>query len=129
MRTILSNINITYLSSIIMEIIGLPEKEISKKLRELLELHKKVLTNYLRQRDIKLKIRNKFFGLYDHYIDEENIEEYFFAPVKLFVLMLVRNELSKIRNFKSAEINSRKTRKLQRKIKREKKLNNKKKRR
>ena len=42
-------------------IIGLPEKEIQKVNKDLYELHKRVILNYLLSRSLKLKSRKKFF--------------------------------------------------------------------
>ena len=41
-------------------IIGLPEKEIQKVNKDLYELHKRVILNYLLSRSLKLKSRKKF---------------------------------------------------------------------
>ena len=73
--------------------LDLPEKEKIKSDKELVELHKICITNYLVQRSMKLRKRKKFFIIYDFYIDENNIKEYFFRPIKLFVYALVTNRL------------------------------------
>lgn len=80
-------------------IIGLPEKDVLKVNKELLDLHKKVLLNYLLSRSMKLRSRKKFFAIYDFYIGESNIHQYFFTPIKLFVTMLIRDELWRIRKY------------------------------
>lgn len=95
--------------------IGLPQNEVDKVNKDLLELHKRVITTYLHQRSLKLKSRKRFFKLYDHYIDEENISEYFYAPIPLFIKMLVRDELYLIKNFSSLKNGTRKTKKRRRK--------------
>lgn len=79
--------------------LDLPEKEKIKSDKELVELHKRCITNYLVQRSMKLRKRKKFFIIYDFYIDENNIKEYFFRPIKLFVYALVTNRLSEIQNY------------------------------
>lgn len=79
--------------------LDLPEKEKIKSDKELVELHKRCITNYLVQRSMKLRKRKKFFIIYDFYIDENNIKEYFFIPIKLFVYALVTNRLSEIQNY------------------------------
>lgn len=79
--------------------LDLLEKEKIKSDKELVELHKRCITNYLVQRSMKLRKRKKFFIIYDFYIDENNIKEYFFRPIKLFVYALVTNRLSEIQNY------------------------------
>lgn len=79
--------------------LDLPEKEKIKSDKELVELHKKCITDYLVQRSMKLRKRRKFFIIYDFYIDEKNIKEYFFRPIRLFVYALVTNRLSEIQDY------------------------------
>lgn len=79
--------------------IDLPEKEKLKINKELIELHKRCITDYLVQRSMKLSKRRKFFIIYDFYIKEHNIKEYFFRPIKLFVYALVTNRLSDIQDY------------------------------
>lgn len=80
-------------------IIGLPEKEIQKVNKDLYELHKRVILNYLLSRSLKLKSRKKFFIIYGHYITEKNIHEYFYTPIHIFVQFLIRNELWRCRKY------------------------------
>lgn len=79
--------------------VGIPNKEIERTRRELLELHKKCLKDYLVGKDMKLKKRNKFFKLYDFFIYEDNIENFFFRPVHIFVYALVSNRLDEISDY------------------------------
>lgn len=74
---------------------GLPEKEILKTQKELIDLHKRVLENYLRQLSAKLTTRKNFFKVYDHYISENNIQRYFFLPSEFFVRILIFGEVQK----------------------------------
>lgn len=77
----------------------LDQKDIIRKDKDLVDLHKRCLTDYLVKRSIKLKKRNKFFIIYDHYINHSNISEYFFSPIKLFIYALVTDRLEEIRNY------------------------------
>lgn len=78
----------------------LPKKEIVKTNRELLELHKRVILNYLIQYyAMKLRSRKKFFSIYEHYISEKNIQEYFNRPIKIFVYALITGTLDNIRDY------------------------------
>ena len=67
------------------------KKETLKSNKELVELHKRVITTYLVQRDLKLKTRKKFFRLYDLVITAGNIHQYFFLPVRILVTVIVRS--------------------------------------
>lgn len=77
----------------------LSEKEHLKQNNELLELHKRCITDYLIQKSLKLSKRKKFFIIYDYYINDINIREYFFRPIKLFVYALITNRLEEIRDY------------------------------
>lgn len=74
----------------------LPEKEIKKTQEELIELHKRVLTDYLIREDLSYRSRVKFFHIYDNYIDESNINQFFFCPCKIFVRALLKDKLDEI---------------------------------
>ena len=78
---------------------ALSEKDIIRCNKELLELHKRCLLDYLVKRSVNVRVRKKFFILYDHFIKECNIKEYFFAPAGIFVQHLVKGSLEKIRNY------------------------------
>lgn len=77
----------------------LDQKDIARKDKDLIDLHKRCLTDYLVKRSVKLRKRNKFFILYDMFIDHNNIPEYFFTPIKLFIYALVTDRLDDIRNY------------------------------
>lgn len=77
----------------------LPEKEKIKSDKELLELHKRCITDYLVQRSMKIRKRKKFFIIYHHYINDTNIKEFFFRPIKLFVYALITDRLSEIQDY------------------------------
>lgn len=81
----------------------LSDKDILKINSELLELHKRCITDYLIQQSLKHSKRKKFFMLYDYYINKNNIREYFFRPIKLFIYALVTNQLDKIRDYTPIE--------------------------
>lgn len=84
-------------------IYGLPKKELLKTNKELLELHKRVITNYLIQKSLKIKKRKKFFIIYDSYISEINIRRYFYRPIKLFVYAMITDKLKYIEDYVSYE--------------------------
>lgn len=78
---------------------GLPKKAILKARRELLELHKRCIVTYLTQKSVKYRTQKKFLRLYDYYISEKNIDNYFHRPIKLFVKALVLDRLDDIKDY------------------------------
>lgn len=81
----------------------LSEKDHLKQNNELLELHKRCITDYLIQKSLKLSKRKKFFRIYDFYINDINIREYFFRPIPLFVYALITDRLNEIRDYMPIE--------------------------
>lgn len=92
-----------------------PDKIRQKWNRETLEIHKKVIITYLASKGIKYPTRKKLFRLYDMYIDETNILQYYFTPINIFIVGLVRDELDKVSTY--IVHNGRKKRKYNRKRK------------
>lgn len=72
------------------------KKETLKSNKEIVELHKRVITTYLVQRDIKLKTRRKFFKLYDLEINASNVLQYFFLPASVLVKIIVLDQTNNI---------------------------------
>ena len=75
------------------------EKEKLKQNKDLLELHKRCIKTYLVTKSCRVKIRNKFFKLYDMYINEKNIVSYFYTPISLLVQALVLNQLENVSTY------------------------------
>lgn len=73
------------------------DKEIHKWNKELLQLHQRCCKTYLIQRSLKHTRIKQFFIIYNTYINEKNIREYFFTPIKLFIQAMVLDQLNKIR--------------------------------
>lgn len=67
--------------------------------KEDLELHKRVITTYLYEKGLKLRSRNKFFILYDREISIDNIYDFLYIPVSVFVTALVLNQLDLIKSY------------------------------
>lgn len=78
---------------------SLSEKALKKANRDLLDLHKKCIKTYLTQVGIKIRYQKKFFSLYDNYLSDGNIREYFHRPIKLFVYAIVTKKLEQIRDY------------------------------
>ena len=77
----------------------LTDNHVKRTDKELLEIHKRVITNHLHLLGIKLRHRRKFFELYDMYITYKNIREYYNYDIEFFIKRLVRDELDKIRTY------------------------------
>lgn len=71
----------------------LSERELEKTKQDLLELHKRVLTDYLTREGLSYTGRKKFFYIYDHYINWRNIHQYFNVPCRIFVKALIKDKL------------------------------------
>lgn len=78
---------------------GLSKKVILKADKELVELHKRCITTYLIQRSLKHKRQKQFFKIYDTYINETNIRNFFFKPIRVFVYALITDRLDKIQDY------------------------------
>lgn len=73
------------------------EKELKKDLKELIELHKRCIKSYLVAKDIRYKTRKKFDRLYDFYINNSNILDFYFLPISIFIQALVKDQLEDVR--------------------------------
>lgn len=74
-------------------------KEMLKKDKELVELHKRCVKTYLVQRSLKHRKIKKFFIVYDWYINTSNIRNFFFRPVSIFVQALLLGQLDEISDY------------------------------
>lgn len=72
------------------------DKLVKRANQELIDLHKRVLLNYLIAQGLEYPTYKKFFIVYDHYINTRNIQKYFHCPCKLFVRALLLNKLGTI---------------------------------
>lgn len=81
-----------------------PYKVFSKKERlkfneELLKLHQRTVTTYLVQMDLPFGKRKKFFVLYNLSINPNNIQVYFFLPVRILVKVIVLDQIKTINKY------------------------------
>lgn len=83
----------------------LPAKHIERTLKELVDLHKRVLTQYLISLGIEYPTRRKFFKIYDHYIDYKNIRLYFYTPLRILVRALILDKLDLVQNIAPLYLN------------------------
>lgn len=74
-------------------------KEMLKQDKELVELHKRCVKTYLVQRSLKHRKIKKFFIVYDWYINTNNIRNFFFRPVPIFVQALLLGQLDEISDY------------------------------
>lgn len=91
------------------------QKEILKQNKELVELHKRCIKTYLVSQSCRAPVRNKFFKLYDHYLNERNILCYFYTPLPLFVRALVLNQLELVTTYRFIQDEKKQKRKRTRK--------------
>lgn len=96
---------------------GLPKRVLEKHRIELVELHKRCIKSYLVQKDLSYKNRLKFFKLYEMYIDEKNIEQYFNIPINLFVQALVKDTLHTFFRYIKPDVRKDRKKSIRRKIK------------
>lgn len=75
------------------------EKVFLKWNKELVELHKKVITTYLASKGVRYGTRVKFFKLYDREINENNIKCYFYTPTSILVQYLVLGKVNEISTY------------------------------
>lgn len=93
------------------------DKEMEKQEKDMVELHKRCVKNYLVQRSLKHGKIKKFFIIYDYYLGTENIRNYFFRPIDMFVRFLLLGKLEEIEDYVKAD-----SRKKKRKHKRNKSM-------
>lgn len=93
------------------------DKEMEKQKKDMVELHKRCVKNYLVQRSLKHGKIKKFFIVYDYYLGTENIRNYFFRPIGMFVRFLLLGKLEEIEDYVKAD-----SRKKKRKHKRNKSM-------
>lgn len=91
------------------------DKEMEKQEKDMVELHKRCVKNYLVQRSLKHGKIKKFFIVYNYYLGTENIRNYFFRPIDMFVRFLLLGKLEEIEDYVKAD-----SRKKKRKHKRSK---------
>ena len=97
------------------------DKEMEKQEKDMVELHKRCVKNYLVQRSLKHGKIKKFFIVYDYYLGTENIRNYFFRPINMFVRFLLLGKLEEIEDYVKAD-SRKKKRKHKRKHKRNKSM-------
>lgn len=78
-----------------MAILGLPKKELKKTAQDLIDLHNRVIFHWLIEQDVEYSTRQKFFIIYDKYVNTKNIHLFFHLPVRVFVISLLRDELDR----------------------------------
>lgn len=87
------------------------DKLISKWNKELLELHQRCCKTYLIQKSLKNSRIKQFFVIYNTFISEKNIQQYFSRPIHIFVQALILDQLDKISNYINPKKNETKKRK------------------
>lgn len=75
------------------------DKEMLKQDKELVELHKRCCRSYLIQHSLKHSKIKKFFIVYDWYINTDNVRNFFFRPINLFIQALLLGQLDDISDY------------------------------
>lgn len=75
------------------------DKEMLKQNKELLELHKRCCKTWLVQHSLKHSKIKKFFIVYDWYIKPDNIGNFFFRPINLFIQALLLGQLDQLSDY------------------------------
>lgn len=75
------------------------DKEMLKQDKELVELHKRCCKSYLIQHSLKHSKIKKFFIVYDWYINIDNVRNFFFRPINLFIQALLLGQLDEISDY------------------------------
>lgn len=75
------------------------DKEMLKQDKELVELHKRCCKSWLVQHSLKHSKIKKFFIVYDWYINTDNVRNFFFRPINLFIQALLLGQLDDISDY------------------------------
>lgn len=75
------------------------DKEMLKQDKELVELHKRCCKSYLIQHSLKHSKIKKFFIVYDWYINTDNVRNFFFRPIHIFIQALLLGQLDDISDY------------------------------
>ena len=75
------------------------DKEMLKQDKELVELHKRCCKSWLVQHSLKHSKIKKFFIVYDWYINTDNVRNFFFRPINLFIQALLLGQLDEISDY------------------------------
>lgn len=73
------------------------QKSIRRDNIQLVKHHKQMIDDLLKNKyKKKLNFRHKFFEIYDHFINEENILQFYHKGLELFISALLSNRLDEI---------------------------------
>lgn len=92
------------------------DKEMLKQDKELVELHKRCCKSYLIQHSLKHSKIKKFFIVYDWYINTNNVRNFFFRPINLFIQALLLGQLDEISDYINLNKNGKRKKKRTRKV-------------
>lgn len=92
------------------------DKEMLKQDKELVELHKRCCKSWLVQHSLKPSKIKKFFIVYDWYINTDNVRNFFFRPINLFIQALLLGQLDDISDYIDNNKNGKRKKKRNRKV-------------
>lgn len=105
-----------HLNSYKMDYTIFSDKEMLKQDKELVELHKRCCKSYLIQHSLKHSKIKKFFIVYDWYINTDNVRNFFFRPINLFIQALLLGQLDEISDYINPNKNGKRKKKRTRKV-------------
>lgn len=92
------------------------DKEMLKQDKELVELHKRCCKSWLIQHSLKHSKIKKFFIVYDWYINHNNVRNFFFRPIPIFIQALLLGQLDNISDYINNNKNGKRKKKRTRKV-------------
>lgn len=92
------------------------DKEMLKQNKELVELHKRCCKSWLIQHSLKHSKIKKFFIVYDWYINLNNVRNFFFRPIPIFIQALLLGQLDNISDYINNNKNGKRKKKRTRKV-------------
>lgn len=92
------------------------DKEMLKQNKELVELHKRCCKSWLIQHSLKHYKIKKFFIVYDWYINPNNVRNFFFRPIHIFIQALLLGQLDNISDYINNNKNGKRKKKRTRKV-------------
>lgn len=92
------------------------DKEMLKQDKELVELHKRCCKSYLIQHSLKHSKIKKFFIVYDWYINTNNVRNFFFRSIHIFIQALLLGQLDDISDYIDNNKNGKRKKKRTRKV-------------
>ena len=92
------------------------DEEMQKQDKELVELHKRCCKSWLIQHSLKHSKIKKFFIVYDWYINPNNVRNFCFRRIHIFIQALLLGQLDNISDYINNNKNGKRKKKRTRKV-------------